>query len=205
MSLISFSLLVSRPRPHSMNSSLLKCLVASLALLAPPALARSESELSLGTGIFSYVSFQRGSPHLTTLELAYHQRLAHEGLGRSLRLGGGLRTGWPASATHAPLEGFVQAQLTARLGPWELAVGSELGLTGFARLVESRILDLSEMRAPEDARLTPAYVAFVAAPLRFHAGPVVLSALELQIGTSMPFFGQAVRTQLGLLRVGGVL
>lgn len=195
-------LLVSGPTPHSMNSSLFKCLVASLALLATPALARAEHELSLGPGIFSYVSFQRGSTHLTTVEVAYHRRLAHEGSVRALRLGGGLRTGWPVTGTHFPLEGFVQAQLTARLGPWAPAVGSELGLTGFAKLFESKIFRSAEMKDLENARLGPAYVAFVAAPLRFHAGPVVLSALELHLGTSMPFFGQTVRTQLGLLRVG---
>ena len=188
-----------------MNSSLLKCLVAGLALLAPPALARAEHELSLGAGSFSYTSFQRSSRPLTTVEVAYHRHMAREGLGRGLRLGGGLRTGWPATSTHLPLEAFVQAQLTARLGPWEPAVGSELGLTGFARLFESKILGTPELRALENERLGPAYVAFVAAPLRFHAGPVVLSALELQLGTSVPFFGQAVRMQLGLLRVGAVL
>lgn len=189
----------------SMNSSLFRCLVASLALLAAPALAQAGHELSLGVGDFSYSSFQRGSTPITTFEVAYHRRLAGEGPWRGLRLGGGLRTGLPATRTNFPLEAFVQAQLSARLGPWEPALGPELGVSGFAMLLKSKIILPVEMNALEDARLTPAYVAFVAAPLRFRFGPVVLSALELHLGTSMPFFGQAIRTQLGLVRAGVVL
>ncbi|WP_434381767.1 hypothetical protein [Melittangium boletus] len=188
-----------------MNTTLFRSLVASLALLAPPALAQAGHELSLGAGNFSYTSFQRPSAPITTVEVAYHRRFAGEGLWRGLRLGGGLRTGWPATSTNFPLEVFVQAQLSARLGPWEPALGPELGVSGFAMLFRSRILVPGELGDLEDARLSPAYVAFVAAPLRFHFGPVTVSALELNLGTSVPSFGQAIRTQLGLVRLGWVL
>jgi hypothetical protein len=38
--------------------------------------------------------------------------------------------------------------------------------------------------------------------VRLHFGPIVASALELQLGTNLASPGSAIRLQLGLLRVG---
>jgi|GEM_PF-1339354 len=182
-------------------------LAASLALFAPSAWAqaRAEHELSLGMGNLRYISFNRSSESITTLEAAYFQRLGGEGLGRGLRLGGGLRTGWPIANTNFPLEAFVQGQLLARWGFFEAGVSAELGLTGFAKLFKPPFVLPVELNAQEDSRMSPVYVSFVAAPVRLHFGPVVVSALELGLGTGVPFFGQSVRLHLGLVRIGAVL
>lgn len=185
---------------------LLPALVVGLALLAPPALAQParRHELSLGATTFTYVSYLRPSIGFMAVEAAYHQRVATTGPWSALRLGGGLRTGMP-EGSHFPLEGFVQVQLSARIGRWEAVVGPELGLSGYAKLITRTILPLQELKALEDERLGPVYVAFNAAPVRLHFGPVVASALELQLGTNTASPGSAIRMQLGLLRVGVAL
>src|SRR5262249_48177965 len=124
-----------------------------------------------------------------------------EGPWSALRLGGGLRTGMPAGSNF-PLEGFVQVQLAARLGIWEAVVGPELGVSGFAKLVDGGTSPTKELRDVEDRRFGPAYVAFGMAPVRLHFGRVVVSALEVQLGTNATAIGSTIRTQLGLLRLG---
>lgn len=179
-------------------------LAANLALLTPSARAqeREKHELSLGVGSLGYTSFRRSSESITTLEAAYSQRLGSEGLGRGLRLGGGLRTGWPVANTHVPIEAFARAQLLARWGFFEAAVGAELGVTGFAKLFKPPFVLPVDLNALEDSRMSPVYVSFIASPVRLHFGPVLVSALELGLGTGVPFFGEAVRLQLGLVRLG---
>jgi hypothetical protein len=182
---------------------LVRALVLGLALSAPAARAQSPvREVSLGVSSFAYSSFQRASPGFLALEGAYHQRLGAQGPWSALHLGGGLRTATPVSGANFPLEAFVQLRLSARLGIWEVMVGPELGVSGFARLFQFTLLPLQELRPPEDARLSPVYVAFDAAPLRLHLGRFMLSALELQLGTGVNAFGSVLRTQFGVLRLG---
>lgn len=181
----------------------LPALVVGLALLSAPALAQpvKQSEVSLSATTFTYLSYIRPSPGFMTVEGAYHRRVATQGPWSTLRLGGGLRTGMPDGA-HVPLEGFVQAQLSARIGIWEAEVGPEVGVSGFAKLQVPRLLPWQEVRAMEDERFGPVYVAVRAAPVRLHFGRFVASALELNLGTGVSSFGSAMRLQLGLLRLG---
>ncbi|MFL5354636.1 hypothetical protein [Archangium sp.] len=173
-------------------------------MLAPSAqaLPARQHELSLGATSFSFVSYQRPSAAFSALEAAYAWRVAGVGPWSALRLGGGLRTGMPVTATNFPLEGFLQVQLSARIGIWEAALGPELGLSGFARLARRTLLPMQELKPIEDARFGPVYVAFGVAPVRLHFGRVVVSALELQLGTNTASMGSAIRTQLGLVRLG---
>jgi hypothetical protein len=185
-----------------MRLHFLRDLLPAAMLLATPALAQSANhQLSLGVGSLSYNSFRRPSAGFTVLEAAYHRPVGQETPWRSLRIGGGLRTGLPAAASHLPLEGFVQVQLTAKVGVWEVAVGPELGLSGFGKLVDLP-LPADELFAMEDERLGPAYAAFHAAPLRFHFNRFSVSALELSLGTSLSSPGAALRLHFGLLRLG---
>jgi hypothetical protein len=180
-----------------------------LALLLPPVASAqvhpAVQEVSLGTSALTYNSFLRPSAPFLMLEAAYHRRAASEGPWNALRLGVGVRSGLPANATFFPLEGFLQAQLTARFGIWEASMGPEIGLSGFARLDPNRGFPTRELPNLEDTRISPLYVALSAAPLRFHLGRFSLSALELQVGTTAPSFGAVARVQLGLLRIGASL
>lgn len=177
-------------------------LLTALVLLATPALAQSENhQFTLGVGSLSYYSFRRPSAGVTLVEAAYHRPVGQEGPWRMLRIGGGLRTGMPASESHIPLEGFVELQLTAKLGPWEPAVGPELGLSGFGKLIHIP-LPSDDLAGLEDERLGPVYAALHAAPLRLRFGWFAVSALELSVGTSLASPGTALRLHLGLLRLG---
>ena len=191
-----------------MNLRLLSPLLAAAVLLgAGSAVAHGpkRNELSLGAGGFVYASFRRPSATFLVAELAYHRRMADSGPLKALLLGGGLRTGTPAASANFPLEGFVQAQFTAGHGVWDAAVGPEVGLSGFARLVPLTLPPRHELEQLEDQRMGPVYVAMSVAPLRFRLGSFLLSAAELHVGTAAPHFGSALRVQVGLIRVGGVL
>ncbi len=192
--------------PPVMNLPLRAGLVACVLLLASTATARpSESEVSLGLSGLRYLSFLRPSADFLTVEGVYLMRPGEQGLGRVLQLGGGLRTGTPAGDSRFPLEAFLRAQLTFRLGNWEAVAGPEVGVSGFALLVQRTVLPSEELFAREDERLGLLYVAFNAAPLRLRFGRFLVSALELQVGTAAPSMGSTLRVQLGLLRMGMTL
>ena len=185
-----------------MRLHFLRDLLPAAMLLATPALAQSANhQLSLGVGSLSYTSYRRPTAGFTVLEAAYHRPVGPETPWRSLRIGGGLRTGLPAAASNFPLEGFIQVQLTAKVGPWEVAAGPELGLSGFGKL-RNLPIPADELFEMEDERLGPAYAAFHAAPLRFHFNWLSVSALELSVGTSLASPGTALRLHVGLLRLG---
>jgi hypothetical protein len=197
--------------PHPLKSSLaMKWMLTSVLLLAAGARAEpadpARQEISLGVSQLQYWSLMRPSESFFTLEAAYTRPVGAEGFWRALRVSGGLRTGMPAAAAHFPLEAFARAQLTLELGPWEAAAGPELGVSGFARLVpRPRWAENFALLDLEDERLGLGYLTFGVAPLRFRFGSFLVSALELHLGTSAFPLGSALRTQVGLLRVGGSL
>lgn len=182
------------------RAPLLLAVLALSSQAAPP-----ENELSLGMSMFAFGSFFRGAGPFTGLEATYHRPVASEGFWSAVRIGGGLRTGFPSQAAFFPLEAFVQAQLTAHLGPWEAAAGPELGIGGYARLFRPLALVGETLLSEEDARIGPAFAGFVMAPLRFRLSRVTLSALEVHVASTAPPFGTAVRLQLSLLQVGVLL
>lgn len=184
-------------------------LAASVLLVA--GVARAESapapighELSLSASTFTFNGYLRSTSRIYALEAAYHRRLAVEGMWSNVRVGGGLRTGTqPAFTTpYVPLEAFITGQFLGRVGAWQPAVGLELGVGGFATLRPTLVNELSDH---EDRRMGKLYLAVSAAPLRFVLGRFVLSAAELQIGSSMPPLGVGMRQYLGMVRVGYVL
>ena len=178
------------------------------AALALPSSSRAEprNELSLGLSSLSQQSFFRSASGFTLVEAAWMRTATEQGTWRGLQYGGGLRTGWPMAWAHVPLELFVRAQFSARLGPWEPAAGPELGVSGFNSLNPSESTwPQGEVRRLEDSRFGPAYLAFGASPLRFRVGRFGLSALQVRVGTPLPRPGSTLRVQLGLLSVGGWL
>lgn len=197
---------MSSPTYGAERSARAGCRVASLLLLAlPAAAAAGENALTLGFSQLQYQSFERGSRIFQVAELSYQRPAAAQGPWHGLLLGAGLRAGPPTNDTPVPIEGFIQAQLTARLGPWEPAVGPEIGFSGLARLAQNTFLPLGALYRQSSAFLGPGYLAFTAAPLRFAIGMFRVSAAELFLGTGAFPFGTAVRVQVNALKVGIVL
>ncbi len=184
-------------------------LAVLVALLAGPSRADPpRHELTLGITRADYLSPIRGSTGGFTLyEAAYHRPLASEGFLENVVVGGGLRGGarpfqftWTSAV---PLEGFVRLQFRARLGFWEVQAGPELGVSGMAHLVE--FPDTLPTWGPfekESARVSPVYLTMSVSPAQFRYKWLLVSALELQIGTSSWPAQSILRYQLGLLRVG---
>jgi hypothetical protein len=181
-------------------------MTALMVLAAGAASAEPLSrDVSIGANTFTYASFIRIPRPFLTLDLAYEQQAGETGPWRWVRVGGGLRASLPTPYVTAPVEGFIEARLTGKLGIWEPAVGPELGLSGFAHLPPNFVLPATELLAREDARLGPLYVALTAAPLRFRFGNFRVSALELRIGVTGPPFGPVTRLDVGLFHLGVAL
>jgi hypothetical protein len=184
-----------------MMQNWMKWMAACVALLAPPVLAQSPAqEVSVGTTSVYYASFYSRSPTVLTAEVAYNRALASEGFWSRVRVGGGLRGGLPSSLRSLPLEVYVQARLTARLGIWEGAAGPEVGVSGLGGLYP--LLGDNDAGQQEDALVGPAYFGFGAAPLRFHLGRVLLSTMEFNLAASGPPMGSASVIRVTLLRLG---
>lgn len=164
--------------------------------------ARAEPlRLSAGVAQLSYTSSQRDSDPITTLELTYLRSAGGQGFWDALHLGGGVRFAFQTSHTFIPLEAFAQAELRARVGPWEPASGLEVGLGGMGKLSGRVRIPAPEWLAHEQALVGPLHFAFVAAPLRFRLGRWLLGGPELRAGPPGPQFGASWRQQIGLVRV----
>lgn len=170
-------------------------LVGGLARAEPPS---ARGELSLGLVNSSYLSFIRATPGRYAASVAWQRGLG--GAWEGVHVGGGLRLSMPGEARGLPLELFARVSLEARLGPWRPGVGPELGYSGWTRLSDE--LDPAGLFEREQGRVGPLYLAIQVAPLRFQWERWSLSALELQVGASVPPLGGASRFQLGFLSVG---
>jgi hypothetical protein len=174
--------------------------VLGLLLSATVAAAAEPNEISAGATTTTYGSYSRGSVRRFGLEVGYLRSI-----GPTLQVGGGLRTAAPLTGAAFPFEVFARGRLVARIGPWEPAAGPELGVSGYTNLDPPPGLPTDRF-ADEQARVSPLYLAFDAAPLRFRVlERFVVSALELQIGVTLTPPGAVSRLQLGLITVGGTL
>ncbi|MFN7131134.1 MAG: hypothetical protein ACK4N5_03575 [Myxococcales bacterium] len=179
-----------------------------LVLLAALATAKDDAPrphvVSLGASTFSYTGFFRASARQYALDLRYQHRLNALNAARPLSVGDGLRRtgrddpGWP-------LELYAAANLQGELGYWAPAAGFELGYSGYTALTSNRPYRPGDFFQQEQETVSPVYVGFNAAPLRFRVSRVLLSALEVQLGTTVLPLGAAYRIQLGLLHVGVTL
>ena len=183
----------------------MKWTAACLALVASPALAEPQAkspsqEISAGLTNISYISFYSRTPQIYAGEVAYHRALAAEGFWSRVWVGGGVRGHLPTLLRPMPLEVYVQARVSARFGLWEAAAGPEFGVSGMATLYP--LLADNDVGQIEQKLVGPMYFGFGAAPLRFHLGPVLLSALEFNFGSSAPPLGSATSMRVTLFRLG---
>jgi hypothetical protein len=170
-------------------------LSSSIALAEPV-----PQQVVAGLGGMEHTSIFRESEQVALVEVAYQRAAGLEGLRRSLTFGGGLRFAFPISRTGFPLEGFIRADLRARVGPWEPMTGLELGVSRIAVLSRTITVPL-EVIAREDPRQGPLYAGIHLAPLRFLVHGLVLSGPELLLGAVGPPFGATARVQVGVLKV----
>jgi hypothetical protein len=160
------------------------------------------TEMSVGAVGHVLSRFPSATTPRLALDIALHRMMdvgAHPDV---VRLTAGVRFS-PGGDAHLPLEGYSRVQLVAPLGAWRPALGPELGISGFTRLMRPPYAD--DLFDDREKRLSPFYVAVSAAPLRFQSGRFTLSAAEFQVGTSLLQPGGALRLQLGLLHLGGTL
>lgn len=168
-----------------------------LAALLPGAAGASANEASLGAT--AVLLTNGGAYNVTTPRVGVDAGFTHA-VG-TWRLGGGLR--WaPSGRGSLPIEVYARALLSLDTGVWRPGVGPELGFSNLPIIVPPSggfPDDLSRLQAE---KLKPFYIAMHAQPLRFVFGPVSVSALELQWGTTLNQPGATLRLQLGLLHVG---
>lgn len=170
-------------------------LILATLFLSGRALA-SEHEVSVGGSLTATSELYLTLPSRPSFEATYLYTLD------AWRLGGGVR--WtPSPGVSLPLELYVRALLSGQVGPWQPAVGPEVGLSGVPVVpthTNALPADYPDSRLD---RFGPVYVALHAAPLRFVYRRFSASALELQWGTHVtPRPGSNLRLQVGLLRVG---
>lgn len=156
-----------------------------------------------GVTQLSQAGVVRGSSALAG-ELSYS--FAPNGWRLPLSFTGGLRGALPQSGQQTlPIEVFGRTQLVARFGYWRPSLGPELGVSGLTRAPARTTGFPGDLDALEDARATPLYLSFDAAPLQFQFGRVLVSALELSLGSTLFPSGGVFRADLGLLHVGYTL
>lgn len=172
-------------------------------MLLPLGARAQEHRVSAGVTSVSYGSFFRGTGDQWAADLGWAMTPAF--LPDGMEVGAGLRATTGRTGVTLPLEVYGALRFVARIGPWQPAAGPELGLSGLARFsprTDGFPGDLDQM---EGQRLSPLYVSFGAAPLRFRFGRWTLSALELGLGAPLFPSGTALRTQLGFVSFGGSL
>ncbi len=167
-----------------------------LAVLLPGVVAAAGHEVSLGATTVTTSSFFRSTARRWGLDANYAREVG------SWRLGGGVRLAFPKGSASLPLEVYTRALLSMRWGSWMPAVGPEVGVSGFSVLEPLKSGLPEDINDVEEERLGSVYLAFHAAPLRFHVRGLNVSVLELHWGTTLAPPGATLRLQLGLLHVG---
>jgi len=127
--------------------------------LAPPRASRHRrrrrERAGPGYAQLQYSSFERPSRPFQLAELSYQRPAAGPGPLARAPPRRGAAGGPPTPTPPVPVEGFIRAQLTARLGPWEPAVGPEIGFSGLAHLATNNHLPLEEIYHQATALLGP--------------------------------------------------
>lgn len=99
-------------------------------------------------------------------------------------------------------EGFARIAIAPRAATWRPIAGLELGLTARTDFGDEAGQGADARMAAADG-VSPAYVAISTQPLRFAIGHgLVLSALDLSLGTHVSAPGRWTRLQLGFLALG---
>lgn len=123
-------------------------------------------------------------------------------LPKDLEIAAGMRALWGGGVPgRASAEGFVSASLAADFGTWHPRSGLEIGYSGLVSGPPQSYgwpagADWANRPAP-----SPVYVVIVAAPLRARFGPLDVTVFQLDVGTTVPDMGRAVRVAIQWARL----
>lgn len=170
----------------------------ALAFWATAATA-SPHRLTAGHASVSYKGFFTALPSTPALELGWAFQLPRTAVKLPLEVGAGLRGNLPTGA-GVPLEGWARVRLVGAVGVWRPAVGPELGVSGRTVMPDRPDGLPDDLNAHEQARFSPFYVSFDAAPLRFSFDRFTVSAFELGLGTTLGPAGATQRVSISYLR-----
>lgn len=155
--------------------------------------------LTVGHTDISYKGFFTGLPSSSWLEIGWAYELPRSKVKLPLEVGAGLRATLPTGA-GVPIEGWARLKFVASMGPWRPTVGPEFGVSG-ATVIADRADGLpNDITGQEQAQLSPFFVSFEAAPLRFTFDRFTLSALEVGLGTTLGPAGATQRISISYLR-----
>lgn len=180
-------------------------LICVLLLAAPELRAEPAVVQAVQVGVNQHYFWgARVTPAATSIDVAWLRDVGFGSLAAPVTFAVGLRTAGTGPLIRVPLEGYGRALLNARFGPWMPAAGFELGVSGYNGVVtnwagQEGVPDPT-MPLIQDT-VSPAYVAFVAAPARFRFHGFRVSALELVWGSTLWPPGAAARLHLGWLSV----
>lgn len=155
--------------------------------------------VTVGHADISYKGFFSALPSSPWLEVGWAYELPRAKVKLPLEVGAGLRATLPSGA-GVPLEGWARLKLVASVGPWRPTVGPEFGVSG-ATVLPDRADGLpDDITAREQSLLSPFFVSFEAAPLRFAFDRFTVSAFEVGLGTTLGPAGATQRISISYLR-----
>jgi hypothetical protein len=111
------------------------------------------------------------------------------------------QTGLRIGLDNTGIEGFVRGNISQKFNSWEPYAGLELGLTGRAQFDVKEGL-MSETNRAMMKSISPVYMAFHIAPLRFKMNKWSLSFMEVSFGSHLNEPGRTLRLQVGWLTAG---
>jgi len=159
-------------------------------------------EFTLGVNAFYIDSFRRTGKTRMPLELTWHRYWGGPTVRSPFSYRVGLRSDFQPPLGMVPLEVFGRGEWASSLGYYQPSLGLELGISTYT-LFNPTPRDIPDSSYQSEAEsMSPVYVSWCAAPIRFAYKRWSLSVLEIHLGTLLPNALQIARLEVGLLNFG---